>query len=277
MKLAVFSMRRAIRQEVPGVELSTHLVQTRRQVRASREPATSLTGEAPQHELRLVRLRVASRAFAWIDRVDRDVVAICRPLDITEIRQRTCHEEAWLLREPLADQNDCRPPRLRAKPVCQRTHRREDDLGAGRFGECRGASHRLLLERRTRRVVAGASLERGDGGVDSVAVSYQADRRQRIERLEHDDEILGPELFIHEPGERLADSWRVGFRNVKLVQQQGQAVGLRRSRLARFDVLDDRVVPKLEILRRQAPDRFALAIRHGNDDAHGPRLVLGGG
>ena len=128
-----------------------------------------------------------------------------------------------------------------------------------------------LFERRARCVVALAAFECCDGLPDCIAIVREPDRRQRIERLQDDDHVVGAKLLIGKCGQRGAHAIRVLGIHVELVEQDGDSARFRLAGLNRLQWLRDALIEEREVLQREAGQRLALVIDHCRRDAHGMR------
>ena len=180
-----------------------------------------------------------------------------------EVRRRDCCAKPSLTTRTAARPGD------RAQLADQRAQRREHHLGAPGFDERRGAAERLLFELVARLEVVPAAFEAGDGAAHGVALRRQADGRERVERLQHDDRVVGPQALVHEPCDRVANARRVGSVDVELVEQDRDPPRLRPARLHRGQLLHDAVFAQLEVFQGQAGHRFAGPVGHRRRDAHG--------
>ena len=179
----------------------------------------------------------------------------------------------------------------------ERVERRQRHLIARRLDALGRAGNEVALVLVARRVIAFPAGEPVNDLARGAAIARQADAEQRIERLHHDEQVVGPEREVHEAANRIARPRGIGGVHVVLVEEdcneppavargglpfvRGRAdddwrVGSRRRGgdahcADRFDRERRALLPEVEVRRFQIGDRSSARV--GRDHVDGDQAA----
>src|SRR2546430_2772149 len=270
VKLAVVGVRDLIRQQVIRARVGGGAPEAAFGIGAD-YLAVSFRRQPLERGRSWRRSRCRSRCQSWcrsrarVEWINRDVRASRRPDDGFERRQRLLAAPPLHAREPFADDDERLAAIAQGAEVNgEGVDRRPGHLRARSLDARRRSCDEVALVIVARIVFPFAPFEARDDGTRRIAVTRQLDPEQRVERLHHDDEIVGAEIALDELRDGVANARGGGSaRDVILVEIDRKQPSVVFDEARALDGTHGAVVADLEVRELQVLD--AAAARIGGD------------